>query len=76
MSIGIIGAGGWGTALAVLLCRKHEDVVLWCHSPETLARIREGGENSTYLPDVKLPDRLQVTLPWKPRPPAGTCSSA
>ena len=61
MSIGIIGAGGWGTALAVLLCRKHEDVVLWCHSPETLARIREGGENSTYLPDVKLPDRLQVT---------------
>ena len=61
MSIGIIGAGGWGTALAVLLCRKHEDVVLWCHSAETLARIREGGENSTYLPGVKLPDRLQVT---------------
>ncbi|MDE0355553.1 MAG: NAD(P)-dependent glycerol-3-phosphate dehydrogenase [Deltaproteobacteria bacterium] len=61
MSIGIIGAGGWGTALAVLLCRKHEDVVLWCHSPETLARIQEGGENSIYLPSVKLPDRLQVT---------------
>ena len=61
MSIGIIGAGGWGTALAVLLCRKHEDVVLWCHSEETFARIRETGENSTYLPAVKLPDRLQVT---------------
>lgn len=61
MSISIIGAGGWGTALAVLLCRKHEDVVLWCHSAETLARIREDGENSTYLPAVKLPDRLQVT---------------
>ena len=61
MSIGIIGAGGWGTALAVLLCRKHEDVALWCHSPETLARIREAGENVTYLPGVKLPDRLQIT---------------
>ncbi|MCY4486058.1 MAG: NAD(P)-dependent glycerol-3-phosphate dehydrogenase [Deltaproteobacteria bacterium] len=61
MSIGIIGAGGWGTALAVLLCRKHDDVSLWCHSAETLARIRETGENAAYLPSVKLPDRLQVT---------------
>lgn len=61
MSIGIIGAGGWGTALAVLLCRKHEDVVLWCHSEETFARIEETRENSTYLPSVKLPDRLRVT---------------
>ena len=61
MSIGIIGAGGWGTALAVLLCRKHDDVSLWCHSSETFARIRETGENAAYLPSVKLPDRLRVT---------------
>ena len=61
MSIGIIGAGGWGTALAVLLCRKHDDVCLWCHSAETFVRIRETGENAVYLPAVKLPDRLQVT---------------
>ncbi len=61
MSIGIIGAGGWGTALAVLLSRKHDDVSLWCHSAETFARIRETGENAAYLPSVKLPDRLQVT---------------
>ncbi len=61
MSIGIIGAGGWGTALAVLLCRKHDDVALWCHSAKTFARIREAGENATYLPAVKLPDRLHVT---------------
>ncbi len=61
VSIGVIGAGGWGTALAVLLCRKHDEVTLWCHSTETFARIRETGENSAYLPTVKLPDRLQVT---------------
>ena len=61
MSIGIIGAGGWGTALAVLLCRKHDDVTLWCHSAETLGRIRETGENAVYLPGVRLPDRLHVT---------------
>lgn len=61
MSIGIIGAGGWGTALAVLLCRKHDDVTLWCHSAETFARIRETGENAAYLPMVRLPDHLQVT---------------
>ncbi len=61
VSIGVIGAGGWGTALAVLLCRKHDDVALWCHSAETFARIQETGENATYLPAVKLPARLQVT---------------
>ena len=61
MSIGIIGAGGWGTALAVLLCRRHEDVALWCHSEETLAQMRETGENAVYLPDIKQPDRLQLT---------------
>ncbi len=61
MSIGIIGAGGWGTALAVLLSRKYDDVSLWCHSAETFARIRETGENAAYLPSVKLPDRLRVT---------------
>ena len=61
MSIGIIGAGGWGTALAVLLCRKHDDVAMWCHSAETLERIQETGENAVYLPGVKLPDRLDVT---------------
>ena len=61
MSIGIIGAGGWGTALAVLLCRKHDDVSLWCHSSETFARIRETGENAAYLPSVKLHDHLHVT---------------
>ena len=61
MSIGIIGAGGWGTALAVLLCRKHDDIALWCHSEETLARIQETGENAVYLPGVRLPDGLHVT---------------
>ena len=61
MSIGVIGAGGWGTALAVLLCRKHADVSLWCNSEETFARIRETGENATYLPDVKLPAHLRIT---------------
>ena len=61
MAIGIIGAGGWGTALAVLLCRKHDDVALWCHSEETFARMRETGENAVYLPTIKLPHRLQLT---------------
>ncbi len=62
MSIGIIGAGGWGTALAVLLCRKHDDVALWCHSEATFARMQETGENAAYLPGVRLPDRLRTTL--------------
>ncbi len=61
MAIGIIGAGGWGTALAVLLCRRHHRVALWCHSADTFARMRETGENAVYLPGVRLPERLEVT---------------
>ncbi|MCH7913764.1 MAG: glycerol-3-phosphate dehydrogenase, partial [Deltaproteobacteria bacterium] len=40
-AIGVIGAGGWGTALAKLLCEKGNQVCLWCHGEETYHEIRE-----------------------------------
>lgn len=61
MAIGVIGAGGWGTALAKILCEKGDSVTLWCHSEETLLDIRSRAENPTYLPQIQLPTRLRVT---------------
>jgi len=61
--IAILGAGGWGTALAIVLTRSHQphQISLWAHDPqhtETLSRERE---NLTYLPGHKLPPKIEVT---------------
>jgi glycerol-3-phosphate dehydrogenase (NAD(P)+) len=59
--IGIIGAGGWGTALAKVLADKGESVALWCHGADSFRQISEARENRTYLPDIKLPDNIRAT---------------
>ncbi len=60
-AIGVIGAGGWGTALAKLLCDKGDDVTLWCHGEATFREMEAKGENVTYLPGVPLPRQLKIT---------------
>jgi glycerol-3-phosphate dehydrogenase (NAD(P)+) len=57
----IIGAGGWGTALAVLWAKRGNAITLWGHNPERIAALRETRENSEYLPGVKIPDAIHVT---------------
>ncbi len=60
-AIGIIGAGGWGTALSKLLCERGLDVTLWCHGEKSYQEIREKKENCLYLPGISLPVSLNVT---------------
>jgi len=57
----ILGAGGWGTALAVLWARRGNNVLLWGHNPERAAQLQETRENAGYLPGVKLPESIHVT---------------
>ncbi len=56
--IGILGAGGWGTALAKVVAEKGERVTLWCHGAESLRAIVESRENGIYLPGVTLPQAV------------------
>src|SRR5207245_1392885 len=60
-TIAILGAGGWGTALAVLWAKKGHDVLLWGNTPSRVERIRQSRENSDYLPGIKLPDSIRLT---------------
>jgi len=60
-SIGVLGGGSWGTALAGLLARKGHRVCLWAREPEVVAEIREHGENRTFLPGIMLPETLQAS---------------
>jgi glycerol-3-phosphate dehydrogenase (NAD(P)+) len=57
----IIGAGGWGTALAVLWSKRGNAITLWGNDPERAAKLRETRENSEYLPGITLPDAIRVT---------------
>lgn len=59
--IGIIGAGGWGTALASLLGQKGLSVTLWCHGAQSYRELHDSRENHSYLPGVIIPDTVEVT---------------
>ena len=58
--IGVVGAGSWGTALALLLARNGISVKLWVREPELLDQIRRTGENQVFLPGIKLPVTIQA----------------
>jgi len=62
MKISILGAGAWGTALAVQAARSaagHE-VVLWARDAQAAAEMTASRRNSRYLPEAELPSSLQV----------------
>ena len=59
--ITILGAGSWGTALAVHLVRSGERVTLWARNPEVAGAIRSRRRNPWYLADVELPPALEAT---------------
>jgi glycerol-3-phosphate dehydrogenase (NAD(P)+) len=56
----VLGAGSWGTALAVLLARNGHPVILWGHDPARMAQLAHARENSRYLPGVRFPDNLEI----------------
>ncbi len=60
-SIGVLGAGSWGTALAVLLARNGKTVQLWGHEPEHIAKLNRCRENPEFLPGIALPPQLHPT---------------
>lgn len=61
VSVAVVGAGGFGTCLAVLLARKGVEVRLWARQPDTAQKLANSRENTRYLPGVKLPLNVWVT---------------
>ncbi len=60
--IAILGAGAWGTALALTLARRSEhQLCLWSHSPALAEQLTDAGENLRYLPGFTLPAEVDVT---------------
>lgn len=60
MRIAVLGAGAWGTALALSACARHE-VVLWMRDPQQVHTLLRDACNRRYLPDAGLPPQLRLT---------------
>ncbi len=60
-SVCVLGAGSWGTALALLLARKGIPTVMWGRDRRFIQEIAQAGENSRYLPKAPFPSTLTVT---------------
>ena len=63
-TVAVLGAGSWGSALAALLCKNGQDVILWSHRESQVREMKETGENDK-LPGVKLPKNLRFTADLK-----------
>ena len=61
MRIAVIGAGGWGTTLAILLSENSHQVCLWSFAESDATTMREKRENSAFLPGVPIPSAIDVT---------------
>jgi glycerol-3-phosphate dehydrogenase (NAD(P)+) len=57
--VAVLGAGSWGTALAILLARNGFRTLLWGHDPARVAQMARERRNQRYLPTVSLPDLVE-----------------
>lgn len=60
-TVGVIGGGAWGTALAVAARRAGRDVTLWAREPEVVAAVNDRHCNTLFLPDVALDPAIAAT---------------
>lgn len=59
--VAVIGAGSWGTALALVAARNHHQVTLWAREPEVARGLETARRNPFYLSDIELPGNIRAT---------------
>ncbi len=60
-NLAIIGAGSWGTALALVLAPRFPRMRLWVYETDLAARMTDNRENDVYLPGFPLPPHIEIT---------------
>jgi glycerol-3-phosphate dehydrogenase (NAD(P)+) len=60
MNIAVLGAGSWGTAMALMMARNGNQVSLWGHDPAHVARLSQDRCNAEFLPGFEFPDSLHL----------------
>ncbi|MFO0678172.1 MAG: NAD(P)H-dependent glycerol-3-phosphate dehydrogenase [Polyangiaceae bacterium] len=64
-NVTVVGAGAWGTALAIQAARSGHAVTMWALEPDVVDDIEKRNENSVYLPKTKLPATIRATTDAK-----------
>ena len=59
--VSVLGAGSWGTALSLLLCKNGHEVTLWSALEEEVRMLCEKREHESKLPGVRLPEDMKIT---------------
>jgi len=65
LKIAVLGAGAWGTALALQLAKNNHTVHLWDIDPQLLQHLKQQRSNERYLSGIPLPDNLQIFFDLK-----------
>ncbi len=60
-NIGIVGSGGWGTAMAVMLASSGHNVTMWSYFKEECEALKKHRENISFLPGIKIPEGVELT---------------
>lgn len=60
-TFGVIGAGAWGTAIAQMLAREGQSVLLWALEPDVASAINTARENTVFLPGIPLKPEIRAT---------------
>ena len=61
MKISVLGAGGWGTTLAILLYYNGHNVTLWEYKKSYARQLLKKRINTDYLPGIKIPEEILIT---------------
>ena len=61
VKVGVIGAGAWGTALAIHAARMGHDTLIWAREEQVVKDINEARENKIFLPGFTVPEKLHAT---------------
>jgi len=61
MRVAVLGAGSWGTTLAILLFHNTHHVILWSHDADDTEAMRTQHENALFLPGIQIPSGVEIT---------------
>lgn len=59
--VAVLGAGSWGSALAILIAHNGRNVIMWSNDPAQVEAMREQRRNAAFLPEIEFPERLAVS---------------
>jgi glycerol-3-phosphate dehydrogenase (NAD(P)+) len=61
VKVTVLGAGSWGTSLALILNQNHHQVTCWSYEKEDIENIKNSGQNKRFLPGVTIPTEIAFT---------------